>query len=70
MFNFPTDPLWSSQWTLYNTGSVTKTTTNLELNVVHAWIQKVTGEGVVLSVVDDGLDYSHYDLSENYVSVI
>ena len=69
-FSFPNDPLWPKQWSLvtmcdvklvlhsitiqYNTGSITKTTQRVDLNVVHAWMQGVAGQGVILTVVDDG----------------
>lgn len=67
-FSFPNDPLWKKQWSLYNTGRITKATHGLDLNVVHAWMQGLTGAGVVISVVDDGLDHYHQDLKANYDS--
>lgn len=37
-------------------------------NVVAAWARVYTGKGVVVSILDDGLETSHPDLAENYVS--
>ena len=35
-----------------------------------AWNLGYTGQGVVVSVLDDGIDYNHEDLAKNYVSLI
>ena len=35
-------------------------------NVTGAWAQGVSGEGVVVTVLDDGLEYLHPDLQANY----
>ncbi|XP_062516362.1 proprotein convertase subtilisin/kexin type 4-like isoform X2 [Corticium candelabrum] len=56
-FRTPTDPLWGDEWYL-NSG--------MDHNVLPVWKQGVTGKGVVLSVVDDGIQYSHPDLFKNY----
>lgn len=37
-------------------------------NVVAAWARGYTGKGVVVSILDDGLETSHPDIAENYVS--
>ena len=37
-----------------------------ELNVTGAWNMGYTGRGVVLTVLDDGLERSHPDLDQNY----
>ena len=41
-----------------------------DLNVLSAWSQGYTGSGVVLSILDDGLEKDHPDLKANYVSRI
>ncbi|XP_064187598.1 proprotein convertase subtilisin/kexin type 4-like [Anguilla rostrata] len=51
------DPLFNEQWFLSDAFSQ---------NVVAAWIRGCTGKGVVVSVLDDGIEKSHPDLSENY----
>ncbi|MCF2146476.1 proprotein convertase P-domain-containing protein [Desmonostoc muscorum LEGE 12446] len=37
----------------------------LDLNVVNVW-DDYTGRGVLVGVIDDGVDYNHYDLDNNY----
>lgn len=39
------------------------------MNVRAAWDLGYTGKGVVVTILDDGLDYSHPDLKQNYVSL-
>lgn len=62
MVTFPADFLFPYQWHLYNPGG-------LDLNVVNVW-DDYTGNGVVVGVIDDGFDYLHYDLDDNYDATI
>lgn len=39
-------------------------------NVIDVWIKNITGEGVVVAVVDDGLDPLHPEILDNYVSFL
>lgn len=39
-----------------------------DLNVQEAWEQGYTGRGVVVSILDDGIEKNHPDLEANYVS--
>ena len=39
------------------------------MNVELAWEQDVIGRGVVVSILDDGLEHTHPDLRDNYVSL-
>lgn len=39
------------------------------MNVIPAWKEGVTGEGVVVTILDDGLESDHPDLVENFVSI-
>ena len=52
------DPLYSCQWHLNSRGSG-------HVNVEAAWAQGVTGEGVNVAVVDDGMYHTHEDLRDN-----
>lgn len=38
-----------------------------DLNVTGAWEMGYTGRGQVVTFLDDGLEFEHPDLSENYV---
>ena len=39
------------------------------MNVLPVWKKGFTGHGVVVSILDDGIDHTHPDLKKNYVSV-
>lgn len=38
------------------------------MNVGPAWQKGYTGKGVVVSILDDGIQTNHPDLAQNYVS--
>jgi subtilisin-like proprotein convertase family protein len=59
-------PLFNQQWYLQNTGQ-TGGTPGADANIVDAW-SKATGAGVVIGIVDDGVQYTHSDLDDNYNS--
>lgn len=40
----------------------------LDLHVIPVWQKGITGKGVVITVLDDGLEWNHTDIYENYVS--
>uniref|UniRef100_A0A0R3RT93 P/Homo B domain-containing protein n=1 Tax=Elaeophora elaphi TaxID=1147741 RepID=A0A0R3RT93_9BILA len=56
------DPLWSDMWYLnpavYDRG--------LDHNVREAWDLGFTGRGVVVTILDDGLERTHPDIAPNY----
>uniref|UniRef100_A0A672QV07 Furin-like n=1 Tax=Sinocyclocheilus grahami TaxID=75366 RepID=A0A672QV07_SINGR len=54
-----TDPKFAQQWYLYNED-------HRDLNVKEAWKQGFTGQGVVVSILDDGIEKNHPDLIQNY----
>ena len=60
----PNDPYFNDQWHLSNTGQ-TNGVSGEDANVTGAW-DNYTGTGVIISVVDDGLDHAHADLSPHY----
>ncbi|MGG6296659.1 S8 family serine peptidase [Leptolyngbya sp. AN02str] len=62
--SLPTDPLFDQQWYLLNTGQ-TGGTSGIDLNVTSVW-QDYTGAGVLVGILDDGVDYTHPDLDDNY----
>ncbi|XP_015494670.1 furin isoform X1 [Parus major] len=59
VFMEPTDPKFPQQWYLYNTNQ-------RDLNVRQAWEQGYTGKGIVVSILDDGIEKNHPDLEANY----
>lgn len=56
------DPILAQQWHLINTRKP-----EYELNVTKLWARDVTGKGVVVAIIDDGLDMTSDDLAENFV---
>ena len=60
----PNDPRFGDQWHLQNTG-LTSGTTGEDANLTGAW-ESYLGTGVMIGVVDDGVDTDHADLSTNY----
>jgi len=61
--NLPSDPSFESQWHLHLTD-----TTTAHINVETAWNQNITGDGITIAVVDDGLEHTHPDIQPNYQS--
>jgi furin len=53
------DPKWPSMWYL-NRGN------GLDMNVIPAWLEGITGKGAVVTILDDGLEKDHPDLVQNY----
>ena len=42
----------------------------LDMGVQWAWRHGFTGEGVVVSIIDDGIEWTHPDLQQNYVRLL
>jgi len=61
----PNDPLYPKQWYINNTGQAGGTP-KLDLNVEPAWALGFTGKGVTTAIMDDGIDYMHPDLYDNF----
>src|SRR5262245_51460746 len=59
----PNDPLFPRQWHLRNTGQ-SGGTPGVDLNVASAW-NSFLGDGVLVGIVDDGLQTAHPDLLAN-----
>ncbi|XP_059621906.1 furin-like protease 1 [Phlebotomus argentipes] len=53
------DPKWPHMWYL-NRGN------GLDMNVIPAWKEGITGRGIVVTILDDGLESDHPDLERNY----
>uniref|UniRef100_A0A8C5EFB8 P/Homo B domain-containing protein n=1 Tax=Gouania willdenowi TaxID=441366 RepID=A0A8C5EFB8_GOUWI len=59
LYEDPTDPYFPKQWYLFNP-------THQDLNTKAAWAQGYTGKGVVVTILDDGIEKDHPDLINNY----
>ena len=62
----PNDPMIPDQWHLINTGQH-NSVAGVDLNITGAW-ERYNGSGVLIRVVDDGLDTAHEDLQATYDS--
>ncbi|OWF49164.1 Neuroendocrine convertase 2 [Mizuhopecten yessoensis] len=51
------DPLWNKQWYLNDVRAIPS------MNIQKAWAKGFTGKGVVIGIVDGGVDVTHPDLS-------
>ncbi|KAJ1676403.1 pheromone processing endoprotease, partial [Spiromyces aspiralis] len=56
------DPLYASQWHLHNAKY-----SGADINVTGVWTQGITGYGVNVAIIDDGLDYTSEDLYNNFL---
>ncbi|XP_078676310.1 proprotein convertase subtilisin/kexin type 7-like [Branchiostoma floridae x Branchiostoma belcheri] len=55
------DPYYRLQWHLHNRDS-----TGMDLNVLNVWKKNITGAGVTVAVIDDGIEWTNPDLRNNY----
>jgi len=60
----PNDPKFGEQWHLLNTGA-SGGTPGIDINITDVW-NDYTGTGVVIGIIDDGVQHDHPDLSANY----
>jgi proprotein convertase subtilisin/kexin type 5 len=60
--SFPfSDPMFGSQWYINGGGR-----NGADMNVKRAWELGYSGKGVVVSILDDGIQHNHPDLAQNY----
>ena len=62
------DPLFSSQWYLINDGQNALYRGN-DIGVAQAWRNGITGKGVTVAILDDGVDSNHPELIDNYSEI-
>lgn len=60
----PNDPFFSTQWNMQNTGQ-TGGTVGADIHATQAWNITTGSAGVVVAVLDTGVDYNHPDLGQN-----
>ncbi|CAB1322953.1 unnamed protein product, partial [Coregonus sp. 'balchen'] len=58
----PSDPKFPQQWYLVSKSNPSQA----DLNAKGAWSQGYTGRGVVVTILDDGIEKDHPDLATNY----
>ncbi|XP_030045509.1 furin [Microcaecilia unicolor] len=59
IFSEPVDPKFPQQWYINDVN-------HHDLNIKKAWEEGYTGKGIVVSILDDGIEQNHPDLQENY----
>ncbi|XP_044262111.1 neuroendocrine convertase 1-like [Tribolium madens] len=59
------DELWTQEWYLQDTRS-RPDLPKLDLNVLPLYKNGITGKGIRISILDDGIEYTHDDLKANY----
>jgi len=60
----PNDPFFSTQWNLQNNGQ-NGGTVGADIHATQAWNITTGNAGVVVAVLDTGVDYNHIDLASN-----
>src|SRR5436309_137212 len=60
----PNDPQFGSLWGLQNSGQ-TGGTPGADIDALRAWGVTAGSSGVVVTVIDTGIDYTHPDLADN-----
>ncbi len=60
----PNDTYFSSQWHLNNTGELRGSKAGADVNAIYAWDIEKGNSDIIISIVDDGMDIEHPDLSE------
>lgn len=60
------DPSWDKEWYLNSEDSGVFEGYEYNINVQPAWDKGYNGSGVVVCVIDDGLEKDHHDLAPNY----
>ncbi|XP_070619575.1 proprotein convertase subtilisin/kexin type 6 [Erythrolamprus reginae] len=58
------DPSWPAMWYMHCEDNNSQCRS--EMNVLGAWQRGYTGKGVVVTILDDGIERSHPDLVQNY----
>ncbi|VVD01662.1 unnamed protein product, partial [Leptidea sinapis] len=59
------DELWSYEWYLQDTRT-DRMLPRLDLNVLPVYAMGFNGQGVRVSILDDGIEHNHTDLRDNY----
>lgn len=60
------DELWTHQWYLQDNANVAQIQSDIGLKVEDVWKMGFTGKGIVVTILDDGLEWNHTDIYPNY----
>uniref|UniRef100_A0A0N5BWI2 P/Homo B domain-containing protein n=1 Tax=Strongyloides papillosus TaxID=174720 RepID=A0A0N5BWI2_STREA len=63
------DPLWKNQWQIHQYDEERKNQSIhqfYDMQIMEVWKMGYSGKGIVISILDDGIDYNHEDLKQNY----
>ncbi|KAG0944276.1 hypothetical protein G6F26_004969 [Rhizopus arrhizus] len=60
------DPGFDRQWHLVKYVNINTQEYGHDLNISGVWKQGITGKGTIVAILDDGLDFEHMDLRDNY----
>lgn len=55
------DPNFPKQWHLFNPSYPGN-----DINMANVWYNNITGAGIVVAIVDDGVDYENPDIKDNF----
>ena len=71
-YNATLRPYYPGQWHLENPGTAIegKRNTGVDAGLRGAWNLGYTGKGVVIGIVDDGVEGTHEDLKDNYSAAL
>lgn len=61
----PNDPYWNSQWYLHRSRTMAGKNKQ-DMNVIEAWEMGYSGQGVVITIIDDGIEGKHQDIAPNF----
>ncbi|KAL3074976.1 hypothetical protein niasHS_014421 [Heterodera schachtii] len=62
-YGVPNDPYWKDLWYLHRRDEQPD---EMDHNVKEAWYLGYTGKGIVVTILDDGLERTHPDIGPNY----
>jgi thermitase len=65
--DFPNDPRFGDQWGLHNTGQ-NGGTADADIDAPEAWVISTDSTGIVVAILDTGIDQSHEDLKDKLLA--